>query len=266
MDPAKTAPFELGQGDDACVLVHGFTGSPWDVRPLGEHLAELGFFVRGLRLPGHGATPESMLGVTSHDWLGAVEQAVLELGQRRPVFLCGLSMGALLSAIVAAQHPERVRGLVLLAPALRFRGKTRLQVWAVNRLPLFTAYRPWVFKTATDLEDPRALREAPILRAYPTVRLLDLGAIQQRCRAELGQVRAPSLIAWSEQDHVVDPEAVREVRRGLCAAREVRLFRLSRGYHILPRDFGRQELFSAVATPLERWRAGPKEPRAASGE
>ena len=39
MDPEKTAPFELGSGDDACLLLHGFTGSPWDLRPLGERLA-----------------------------------------------------------------------------------------------------------------------------------------------------------------------------------------------------------------------------------
>ena len=42
MDPQKTAPFTLGKGEDACLLVHGFTGSPWDLRPLGEALAARG--------------------------------------------------------------------------------------------------------------------------------------------------------------------------------------------------------------------------------
>src|SRR5688572_17767016 len=57
MDPEKTAPFELGSGDDACLLLHGFTGSPWDMRPLGERLSERGYAVRAIRLPGHGSTP-----------------------------------------------------------------------------------------------------------------------------------------------------------------------------------------------------------------
>ena len=35
----KTAPFELGQGEDACLLSTASPGSPWDVRPLGEALA-----------------------------------------------------------------------------------------------------------------------------------------------------------------------------------------------------------------------------------
>src|SRR5271154_6266158 len=57
LDPTLTAPFELGIGPGACLLVHGFTGTPWDVRPLGEALAAGGFRVRGIPLPGHGATP-----------------------------------------------------------------------------------------------------------------------------------------------------------------------------------------------------------------
>ena len=45
LDPSLTAPFELGIGPGACLLVHGFTGTPWDVRPLGEALARGGFRV-----------------------------------------------------------------------------------------------------------------------------------------------------------------------------------------------------------------------------
>jgi len=42
LDPAKTAPFEMPGTRPACLLIHGFTGTPWDVRPLGEALARAG--------------------------------------------------------------------------------------------------------------------------------------------------------------------------------------------------------------------------------
>ena len=38
MDPWKTAPFELGRGDDACLLLHGFTGSKENWYPLAKAL------------------------------------------------------------------------------------------------------------------------------------------------------------------------------------------------------------------------------------
>src|SRR5687768_7646312 len=117
MDPEKTAPFELGRGEDACLLLHGFTGSPWDVRPLGEALAARGLYVRAIQLPGHGSTPEALLQVTRQDWLRAAAQALLSLREYRRTFVVGLSMGALLALRLAVDYRERVHGLALVAPA-----------------------------------------------------------------------------------------------------------------------------------------------------
>src|SRR2546430_6543846 len=102
MDPEKTRPFELGPSDasaDACLLLHGFTGSPWDMRPLGDALAARGFRVKGVRLPGHGGEPEAMAGVSARDWEEACETALDSLASTPRVFVAGLSMGALLALL-----------------------------------------------------------------------------------------------------------------------------------------------------------------------
>jgi pimeloyl-ACP methyl ester carboxylesterase len=78
LDPAKAAPFEFPGKRPACLLIHGFTGTPWDVRPLGEALARAGHAVRALRLPGHGTTPRAMLEVRAPDWLLACDEALAE--------------------------------------------------------------------------------------------------------------------------------------------------------------------------------------------
>ena len=48
--------FHLGAGGPVgqVCLMHGFTGSPWDLIPVGEILAGQGFEVHCPRLPGHG--------------------------------------------------------------------------------------------------------------------------------------------------------------------------------------------------------------------
>src|SRR4029450_3115001 len=103
MHPEKTAPFELGRGEDACLLLHGFTGSPWDVRPLGERLAARGLYVRAIRLPGHGSTPLPSAQASHRDWEQAAEDALLSLSTSRHVFVAGLSVGALLAVVLAAR-------------------------------------------------------------------------------------------------------------------------------------------------------------------
>src|ERR1700751_2694882 len=61
LDAGKTAPFELPGDRGACLPIHGFTGPPRGLRPLGDALPRGGIAVEAPRLPGHGTTPAAML-------------------------------------------------------------------------------------------------------------------------------------------------------------------------------------------------------------
>src|SRR5215470_1737870 len=140
LDEGKTAPFELPGDRGACLVIHGFTGTPWDVRPLGEALSRAGIAVQAPRLPGHGTTPAAMLEARAPD--------------------------ALLALVLAARHPNRVAGVAALAPAVRFRDRTLNSLRALRiAAPLLELLRPWVRKDTTDLLDEVARVEAPVLRA-----------------------------------------------------------------------------------------------------
>src|SRR3954467_4041821 len=99
-------PFALGTGPDACLLLHGLTGSPAEVRPVGEALAQAGFRVLGPMLPGHGTSPEDLYTVTREQMIHAAESALASLNGARRIFVGGLSMGALLTLHLAAKHQE----------------------------------------------------------------------------------------------------------------------------------------------------------------
>ncbi len=266
MDLEKTAPFELGRGEDACLLLHGFTGSPWDMRPLGEALAARGMYVRAIQLPGHGSTPEALLSVGHQDWVRAATQALLSLRGYRRTFVAGLSMGALLSLLLAAGHPERVHGLALVAPAVRFKGPFMWLLKRLRRCGLLERVKPWVQKTGTDLSDPAMLAEAPILPAFPSARLQDMWTLQDAVMESLPRVRSPALVAVAEQDHVVDPEGGQVLARGLTASSLVRFLSLKDGFHIIPRDKGGPLLASEVGSFFDRLREPGSQLRPASGE
>ncbi|RKG85219.1 alpha/beta hydrolase [Corallococcus terminator] len=265
MDGDSTAAFALGRGPDACLLLHGFTGSPWEVRPLGEALAARGMRVVAPRLPGHGTTPEALLDVDHHDWQDAAEEALASLQGHRRVFVAGLSMGALLALRLAAKHPDQVHGLALVAPAVRFRGPRMALVRQLVRTPLLQWTTPWVDKGGTDISDPLTLSQAPVLAAFPVARLRDLCMLQDLAVTDAPRVRCPVLVATAEQDHVVDPEGGRFLVRRLTSSPAVRLVSFREGFHIIPRDVSGPLLATEVGDFLERWRE-PADAPGASGE
>jgi carboxylesterase len=236
LDPAKTSSFELPGRAGACLLIHGFTGSPWDMRPLGEALAAAGWHVRGVRLPGHGTTPQAMLGAGAPDWLLACDEALG--GLKEPtVAVAGLSLGALLALVLAARHPQRVSAVAALAPAVHFQDRLLNSLRRVRAtVPLLEVLRPWVRKTATDILDPAVRADSPVLPAWPAARLRDLWETQDLAWGSAARVTSPVLVMIAGQDHVVDAGGAAALMRRLKQSPSVRLVRVEESGHILPRD------------------------------
>lgn len=114
--------FLLEAGRTGVLLLHGFTASPTEMRPLGEFLHRSGFTVLGVRLEGHGTNPGDLARTGWQDWLASAATGLWELEQRCDlVFAAGLSMGGVLAAVLAERSPGRLRALCLLAPAFRLR-------------------------------------------------------------------------------------------------------------------------------------------------
>jgi carboxylesterase len=115
-DP-KHSGFVLKSGTPAAVLVHGFPGTPNEIRSVAEALHENGWTVQGLLLPGFGPQLDTLGQKKYEDWLEQVVCAVDELRREHfPVLLVGFSMGGALAVKAAAL--ARPDGVVLLAPFL----------------------------------------------------------------------------------------------------------------------------------------------------
>ena len=252
LDAAKTAPFELPGERGACLLIHGFTGSPWDMLPLGEALSRAGIAAHGVRLPGHGTTPAAMLEARAPDWLLACDDALARLPGRR-VTVAGLSMGALLALVLAARHPARVAGVAALAPAVRFRDRTLNTLRNLRAAaPLLEFLRPWVRKETTDLLDPAARADAPVLKAWPSARLRDLWEMQDLAWGSALRVTCPVLVVVAAEDHVVDPSGAAALVRRLEKSPSVRFVRIENSAHILPRDRNAELVAAEVMSFVDR--------------
>ena len=56
-----------------CLLIHGFTGTPQNIRPLGDFLARRGLSVLAPRLAGHGTSVDEFETTGPADWIASVE-------------------------------------------------------------------------------------------------------------------------------------------------------------------------------------------------
>ncbi|MBI1798031.1 MAG: alpha/beta fold hydrolase [Candidatus Eisenbacteria bacterium] len=113
--PAAARHVAFGHGPTV-VLLHGLGSSAEDWLPTARRLASR-HRVELVDLPGHGGTemPEPF----SLERAAAALDASLAQISDEPVILVGHSLGGLLAAAEAIEHPARVRGLVLVETALK---------------------------------------------------------------------------------------------------------------------------------------------------
>jgi carboxylesterase len=235
------APYSLGDGPDACLLLHGLTGAPSELRPVGEALAKAGIRAVGPLLPGHGTRPDDLFKLTRHDQLALARTALRELSGARRLYLCGLSFGALLSLHLAADHDgPQIDALALLAPAIRFAGTTRLFADVLGRLPFFPPVM--LNKGARDIQagQPASDPNSPMhgdgsykrvpLRWGRELRLLSAEAL-----AVAPRVKAPTFIGHGALDSTASPASVEALAAALGAAHiDTRIF--ANSGHVLPLD------------------------------
>ncbi len=109
------------------VMLHGLSDSPYSIRSLALHLQQQGFYVIGVRLPGHGTLPTGLLNVRWQDWAAVTELAMHELqkqlGDSKELYMLGYSTGAALALNYALQARENTqmpqpKKLVLLSPMI----------------------------------------------------------------------------------------------------------------------------------------------------
>ena len=233
-------PFSAPGGPHGALVVHGFTGTPQSMRGLASAFAAAGFAVELPLLPGHGTSVDDMATTTFTDWSEAVERAYDDLAPHCDhVVVAGLSMGATLAAGLAVRHPE-IAGLVVIngafappEPNVRD-GLEQLVAQGVARIP----------GPGNDVADPDQTELA--YTEVPPPQLLSLLDHLELLQGELAQIRCPSLVITSDNDHVVQPASSDHYAQQVGGP--VERMHLLRSFHVATLDYEKAELESAAVT------------------
>jgi carboxylesterase len=219
-------PFFWQGGSPAALLVHGFMGTPAEMRSLANDLHEAGWTVEGILLPGFGAQIDTLFERRYQEWLEATRSALVRLASKhRPVLLVGYSMGGAVALSVAADNPPD--SLILLAPFWRLGNITHHIIWqVVKRLfpnpqpfkrmdfsdPRFGAFFGGLLPDL-DLADPQVqdvLRQLYVPAQFVD-EMLGLGKVAKRSSVH---VNVPTLIIQGTKDEAVRPASTRQLLEG----------------------------------------------------
>lgn len=183
-----------------CLLIHGWAGSPAEMRPVGDYLANQGIDVFGIRLPGHGTSHWDLGRYRSQDWLDAAAGALDRyLTEKDRVVLCGFSMGGAIALRLAAERARdrRIAGIVTLSTPLQFRRGPAARRALLKRL----WRRLLVGRPHTRKPDAAAqLVNYQVVGPRAVVELMRLIAATTPL---LGQIHQPILIVQSLNDQTV---------------------------------------------------------------
>jgi carboxylesterase len=250
--PAPSQPphaFHYAGGPTAVLLIHGLTGTPAELKLVAKGLARAGYSVYGVQLAGHCGGEAELLATGWKDWLASALEAFDRVrADHDTIFVGGLSMGALLSLLVASYRSGQVAGCLLYSPTMFYdgwsvpRGSVFLHAAILLGLGRFFRFRenyPYGVKDdRLRLRIQRAMESGRFEEAgllyLPGRSLAQLLRLIRDLKRRLPNLRAPALILHAREDDIT---SIRNA--GYLAANlggNVEKILLENSYHMITLD------------------------------
>ena len=226
--------FMIDKGSEkAVLLLHGFTASPWEVRELGEFLAENGFTVYAPLIAGHGTSPENLAETSWQDWYRSAEQGYAMLkGKADCVYVGGVSTGGSLALLLAAEHDTC--GVISISSTVY------LQDWKANFAVIAKYFIPYTTRPLND-EDAKYYYEE-----RPTAGVAQLMNLISETKKRIGDIKEKVLILQAKGDRTVNPASADYIFENIGSEKKEKVI-FENGQHVMIRDENlKEEAFAII--------------------
>ncbi|WP_395543163.1 alpha/beta hydrolase [Neotabrizicola sp. sgz301269] len=193
----------------AIVYLHGFSATLQEIRPVPDEVAKaLGANLFYTRLAGHGRGSAAMAEATAGDWIEDTAEALAigrRLGER--VLVIATSTGATLAALAATdpQMNADLAGIVMISPNFRVQNRAAI----ILDLPWARLWGPWLAGNTIGFTPENPDHARYWTTAYPSSAAFPMAALLREARGQdYAQAKAPLLVFYSPEDHVIDPAAI----------------------------------------------------------
>ncbi|MGI8605107.1 MAG: alpha/beta fold hydrolase [Verrucomicrobiales bacterium] len=274
----RTLPFERWpnakqdlprQSKAVLICLHGLSGAASDFWPLGEKLPGHGIVVYGLQLRSQGHDPEiSARGDIrdAREWqrdLREFHDLVAERHPREPIFWLAESMGALIALHALDDLPanaRKIRGLVMLSPAVELRERLPGWRYLATRVAMFLA--PGRRITLSSLDESRVAgmritsdtthsaqaAQTPHYVKMQSLRLLrEIEKMMSASTAVARRTTIPVLVLYTANDPVTSQQQIEHWFSHIQSPDKCRLF-FPNNYHLILHDDERWKAVEQIAS------------------
>ncbi len=236
------------ENNTAFLLIHGFTGTHYEMEPLAKHLRNKGIHVENIILPGHETTLEDL---KDRKWNELTDFAQEQLNALKDkfvrVYVCGLSLGAAITIYLGAQNPD-IDGIIsLAAPALS--PDWRMGVLAF--LPFVHLIYPYHKNEEKGWEDIESLQTHRSYGGYPVKFINQLSKFIKINKRKMSDIKIPILVVYAKNDSTITLKHAEKVYNTVSST-DKKIIQILKGGHVIPKDAGRKQLFEEIDRWLEK--------------
>jgi carboxylesterase len=246
----KSEPYFFPGNEIGCLMVHGFTACPRELKLMGTYLhRKMGYTVHGIRLPGHATDANDMTRMRWWDWMAAVEDGYALLkSQTKQIYLMGLSMGGVISLLFSTR--QTVNGVVTMSTPYHIPQGYFPYIRPI--IPLLSTIMPTLKKGRKNhwfnpqaLEDRFSYSVNPLRAAYELDRMLNL------LHSDHSKLTAPLLMIHSKDDDYIPISHLIYYRNALPQAKFIQI---EGANHLIAQDGDREKVFGFAADFVEEQR------------
>jgi carboxylesterase len=230
----ENLPFliENPESSKGILLLHGFGASPWEVKELGEYMAEKGLTVYAPLIEGHGTKGEDMNGLRWEDWYSSAEYSYRALSEMvDEVYVAGLSMGGDLSLILASRHD--LKGVISINAPIYLVDKRARLVWAFK-------YVKSEYKRDLTEEEKNYYYET-----IPTDAVFELLILIRETQSAVSDVTEPIMIMQALDDQTADPASAEFIDRNV-ASEDKKVVWYQKGTHVIIKEEEKEDVFKEI--------------------
>lgn len=218
------------------LLIHGFTGSPSEMRYLGDYLKDKNFTVRGVLLKGHGTSPREMRKTNHRDWIKSAEEGYQELAEKcDEIFVVGFSMGGAIALHLAQKY--NIKGIVSLSTPIKILNRQYFIGATVKYLGYIIGVAPKIVKQ----KDPFIISydKTPIKCIFSLIQLINI------VKSDLHKIEKPILIMQSYGDGTVHPSSANFIYKRIASTDKSIIFLHNSG-HVITCGCEKDQVFEEV--------------------
>lgn len=232
----------------AFLLIHGFTGTHFEMVPLEKHLKKQGYIVNNIILPGHETSLEDL---KDRKWSEltdfAQEQLDILKEKYENVFVCGLSLGGAITLYLGSKNSD-INGIIpLAAPA--FSPDWRMYLLAY--IPFVHVFYPYHKGEEKGWEDLKSLETHKSYGAFPVKFISQLSKLFKINKKAMVDITIPILIVYAKNDPTISLKHAEKIFNTV-SSKDKEIVQISKGGHVIPKDAGRKQLFQEIDKWLEK--------------